>query len=135
MHLNSFLHGLDRLQKRKTNLEAMPQPSKHENNQNIQIRRPFGLGRVEPSSNLQIFKSYILSSFLLFLLSSFLPNILPQGEGLPPPDPPPPIPPHGHQPGNLFRTQTSAESTFPMSVFASFFRFYQQIINRAPTDY
>ena len=45
----------------------------------VGIHRPFGSGRGEPSSNLQIF----LSSFLF---SSFLPNLLtPQWGGLPPP--------------------------------------------------
>ena len=94
----------------------VPPPSK--------IRRPFGSGRVDPSSklqifessslqifkcsNLQIFKISFLPFFLPFFFSSFLPNLLPsRGEVYFPPYPPP-----GHQLENLFRTRTSSEPTF-----------------------
>ena len=74
----------------------------------IKIRRPFGSRRVEPSSNLQIFKClslhFFLSSFLVFL-SSELPT--PRRVVYLSPFPPP-----GHQLENLFRGRTSSVHNF-----------------------
>ena len=77
------------------------------------IRRPFGSGRVEPSSNLRIFKSSNLQIFK----SSNLPSVFLFFASSEPPTPReevylPPYQPPGHQLASPSGGRTSSEPTF-----------------------